>query len=118
MKRLGLAAVALIIVAAMIGTDKDKSTAAQLEKANEPPKFAKELPPPKPAVTPAKNQPPAPPPKPAVGEEVTEAYFRHVWPPAASQCRTAVENAAKYDFEWTDGWLDLKFDSFNKGSAR
>ena len=31
---------------------------------------------------------------------------------ASSACRSLVESLAKYDYEWTDGWLDSKFPSY------
>jgi hypothetical protein len=52
--------------------------------------------------------------KPDVGAEVPEAYFNHVFADASWPCRKAVENAAKYDLRWTDGWLSPAFSRWNK----
>ncbi len=31
---------------------------------------------------------------------------------ATPSCKRAVQSLARYDYEWTDGWLDMKFPSF------
>lgn len=36
----------------------------------------------------------------------------------ASACRPAVERLAKWDFEWTDGWLESKFSTFRLVPSR
>jgi hypothetical protein len=94
MKRVLFAIAVLVLFMAWIGSTTHPTS--------QPAAVAKE-----PVAEPAKQKVLLPVPKP--GEHVSEEYFMQVYPDAAWPCKTAIEDSAKYDLRWTNGWLSMYF---------